>query len=175
MPVLTSKLDTVVSASYMMFCLYSHGANAQRDHSEAGRLAFADGVGFAASAVGVRTATEVSRAFVSVETWSRMPWILPEQRPFDFAFEGVVDFPDNCWRIDESLDSPVRCGIVLPSGAGRYGARVIAYNHNEVLDRFEMAQAGTEEFTAALDKMRRLIPEAAERYQIQLWPLGRQG
>jgi hypothetical protein len=103
-----------------------------------------------------------------------MPSILPDQRPFDFAFEGVVDFPDDCWRIDESLDPPVRLGIELPSGAGPYGVRVIAYNHNEILDRFEMAQAGTsEEFAAALDDIRGLAPEAGERYQIQLWPVGR--
>ncbi|MEV4467555.1 hypothetical protein AB0J51_28495 [Micromonospora echinofusca] len=139
-------------------------------------MAFADGVGFASSAVVVRAATEVSRAFASVETWSRMPSILPDQRPFDFAFEGVLDFPDNCWRIDESYDRPVVRGIELPSGAGRYGARVIAYDHHEILDRYEMAQAGTsEEFASALEEMRRLAPEATERYQIQLWPLGRRG
>ncbi|MGK5523258.1 hypothetical protein ACSNN9_28435 [Micromonospora sp. URMC 107] len=82
---------------------------------------------------------------MSVETWSRMPSILPDQRPFDFAFEGSVDFPDDCWLIDKSVDDPIVHGIELPSGAGPYGARVIAYHHNEILDRFELAQAQTSE------------------------------
>lgn len=57
---------------------------------------------------------------------------------------------------------------------GRYSVRVIAYNHNEVLDRFETARAGSdEEFAAALVDLRRLDPETAERYRIQLWPVKR--
>ncbi|WP_326556734.1 hypothetical protein [Micromonospora sp. NBC_01796] len=103
-----------------------------------------------------------------------MPLILPDQRPFDFAWEGVLDFPDESWCIAESLDSAVQVGIELASGAGSYGVRVIAYNHNAVLDRFEEARAlPGDGFTTALTELRRLEPAAAERYQVQLWPVGR--
>ncbi|MFG1887050.1 hypothetical protein ACGFIR_04160 [Micromonospora sp. NPDC049051] len=175
MPILLSKIDTVVLPSHEVFCLYSREEREQRDLAEAERLASADGVGFAWSAVGVRVATEVSKALVSVETWSGMPLLLRDQGPFDFAWEGVVDFPDGRWCISESLDSLTRLGVELPSGPGRCGVRVVAYNHNDVLDRYEMAQAGTdEEFAAMLAELKRLDPETAERYQIQLWPVRRQ-
>lgn len=173
MPVLVSQVDTVVVPSYGVFCLCSDGAEPQ-DVATAGRRAFADGVGFASTAVGVRGATEVSRALVSVEVWSRMPVLLRDQGPFGFAWEGSLEFPGGKWHIGESLDTSVRTGLELPSGDGRYGVGVIAYNHNETLDRYETAKAGSDgEFAAALIELQRLGSETAERYRIQLWPVER--
>lgn len=170
---LVSRVDTVVVPSYGVFCLHSGSAELP-DVATAGRLAFADGVGFASTAVGVRGATEVSTALVSVEMWSRMPVLLRDQGPFDFAWEGVIEFPDGRWHLGESLDSSMRLGVELPSGAGRYGVRVVAYHHNEALGRYETARAGSdEEFATALVDLKRLDSETAERYRIQLWPVQR--
>ncbi|WP_155271495.1 hypothetical protein [Salinispora tropica] len=175
MPVLYSRVDTVVVPSHGVFCLRSDNAELQ-DLATAGRLAFADGIGFASTVVGVRGATEVSNALVSVEMWSRMPVLLRDQGPFDFAWEGVIEFSNGRWCIDESLDSSMRLGLELPSGTGRYGVRVAAYNHNEALDRYEAAQAGSDEgFASALVELKQLDTETAERYRIQLWPVERRG
>ncbi|MEO3819168.1 hypothetical protein [Plantactinospora sp. B24E8] len=111
---------------------------------------------------------------MSVETWSRMPLILPDERPFDYAREGFVVFPDERWCIIESCDSAVQVGVELPSGPGEYGVRVVAYHHNTVRDRYEEARAGSaEEFAAALTELRQPDSAAREWYRIQLWPVGR--
>lgn len=159
-----------MSPSFWVFWLYSRGPDDVRDLAAAGRLADADGVGFAGSAVAVRTATELSPTRVTVETWSRMPLLLPEEPPFDFAAEGSATFPADLWCISESQDAAVQFGQPLPAGAGDYGVRVTAYHRQETVDRLADHPDG---LAGALRELRDVPPELAERYRIQLWPVGR--
>ncbi|MFV2022478.1 hypothetical protein [Micromonospora sp. LOL_023] len=174
MPVLLSTVATTVLPSYKIFCLRSCGATDPQDLIKAGQLARADGIGFTSSAIGVQVATEVSLAIVLVEVWTKKPFIMPDQRSFDFAAEGLIYFPGTCWSIDESFDSEVMVGIKLPSGAGRYGARVAAYNYNTFLGRYEALHIGeNEEYLKELTQLKRIDRETTEQYRIQLWPAGR--
>jgi hypothetical protein len=121
----------------------------------------------AASAVGASGRPSVR---VTVEIWSRRPKVLSDEPRFEYVVEGEVELTDGQWCIDESHDSAMQVGTVLPGGAGLYGIRVTAYNQQRVVDLIEDY---AEDFMAAMSAVRALPAAEGERYRLQLWPAGR--
>ncbi len=143
MAVRLSAVETVVSPSFRTFWLHARADGYLADMQAAGQMADADDVGFAGSAVAVRTVADPGSVRAAVEIWSRRPLLTGDEAPFDYAVEGEIDLSTGQWCIDESQDSAVQAGMPLPSGAGEYGVRVTAYH------------------------------EPGEQYRLQIWPSGR--
>jgi hypothetical protein len=165
-----SVLETVVSPSFQVFWLHCRAEGYLDEMTAAGRQADTEDVGFAGSAVAVRTVTDAGSVRVAVEVWSRRPVVLGDEPPFEYAVEGEVDLDDGRWCIDGSHDPAVQAGLVLPGGVGRYGVRVTAYNQQRVADLIE---EHAEDFAAAMAAVRALPAAEGERYRLQLWPAGR--
>ncbi|MFI5916874.1 hypothetical protein [Dactylosporangium sp. NPDC051541] len=170
MAVRLSVVETVVSPSFRTFWLHCRGQDYLEVMTAAAGRTDAEDVGFAGSAVAVRTVTDAGSVRVTVEIWSRQPMVLSDEPRFEYAVEGELELPAGQWCIDESHDSGVQAGVSLPGGAGRYGVRVTAYNQQRVTDLIEEY---AEDFVAAMAAVRALPAAEGERYRLQLWPVGR--
>ncbi|WP_433343006.1 hypothetical protein [Micromonospora sp. CA-111912] len=170
MAVRLSAVEMLVSPSFAVFWLHSRTEGYLDEMSAAGRQADAEDVGFAVSAVAVRTVTDAASVRVAVEVWNRRPMLLGDEPAFEYAVEGEVELGDGQWCIDESHDPAVRVGLVLPGGAGRYGVRVTAYHQQRVA---ELIEEHAEDFVSAMAAVRALPATEGERYRLQLWPVGR--
>jgi hypothetical protein len=151
-----------VYAEYDLFTFYDPACDEPADLGPATSGAIADGVGWAESAVAVRTTPNVRWVTVEVTVASQAPPIDDEP-----LAAGALELPTGRWCVDRAVEARYRLGVELPAGAGSYAVRLLTRHRDEVRRRRDAAFAADRVDTAAIETLRGL-----ETYQFHLWRPG---